>query len=118
MNQKKVVYKDENCSMHKLMEHVVCHNVSAETLYLPSHDTNTAMNSAESSHVPNHVGFAQESVPVPQQVVPQPVGSGPPPSSFNERNMKSHDDPPKGKNESTNQNVDSMGSWQTQRWCN
>ena len=87
-------------------EHVVCHIVSAETLYLPSDDTNTAMNNDESSHVPNNVGFAQESVPIPQQVVPQPIGSGPPLSSLNERNMKSHDDTPNVNNESTNQNED------------
>ena len=78
-----------------LIEQVVCHNVSAETLYLPSDDTNTAMNNDESSHVSKHVGFAKESVPIPQQVVPQPIDSGSPPSSSNERNMKSHDDPPK-----------------------
>ena len=98
--------------------HVVCHNVSAETLCLPSDDTNTAMNSAESSHVPNHVGFDQESVPVPQQVVPQPIASGPPPSSSNERNMESHDNQPKGNNESINQNEESVRSWQSQHWCN
>ena len=51
-------------------EHVVCHNVSAETSHLPSDDTNTALNNDKSSHDPNYAGFAQESVPVPQQEVP------------------------------------------------
>ena len=74
-------------------EHVVCHNVSAETSYLPSYDTNTALNKDESSYDPNHVGFAQESVPIPQQEVPQPSGSGPLPSLPNEMSIKSFDNP-------------------------
>ena len=87
-------------------EHVVCHNVSPETSYLPSYDTNTALNNDESSHDPNHVGFAQESVPIPQQEVPQPSASGPLPSSPNEMSIKSFDDPPNMNNECTNQNKD------------
>ena len=64
------------------------------------------MNNDESSHVSKHVDFAQESVPIPQQVVPQPIDSGSPPSSSNERNMKSHYDPPNVNNESTKQKED------------
>ena len=92
--------------LNLLNEQVVCHNVSAETLYLPSDDTNTAMNNDESSHVSKHVSFAQESVPVPEKVVSQPVDSGSPLSPSSEKNMKSHDGPPNVNNESKNENED------------